>query len=266
MSSNVPPPTVTPGDTGSPAGAITPPAAGVAGPSIDPKDFEKAQAEIGTLRSQKINIDRDNEKLRKANKELAEKVAAANKALGITDPTEDPRENLRKQEEQRRESDQRTIQTNGNVLGALLRNGLLPKDNDPDYLLYRLGKDPELQSLASEGNIEGLVGRLKEKGMAISPATAPAATPPPQRPNMPGFAAPAPTALPMDRKFQEIEALPPYEAFRKLVAMGESVRAEYEKKYPEKFKALAAGHQRVLTNPRMRAALVAKPQGPQGPA
>jgi hypothetical protein len=223
MSDPNPTPTPNP-ETGAP---VTPPPA-----AIDPGELTKRDAEIATLRTHKIKVDRDNENLRKANKETAEKNEALRKLAGITDDKEDPAEKLRKQSEATREAETRGYQTQIAVSTALARAGLLPKDNDPDYLHFKLNRDPELQDLAADGKLDDLVAKLKEKGLAVTPAVAAAS--PPANPNMPSFAAPKPGAVAMDAEAEKVKD------WKTLVSKGSKFQAEFTKKYPDRATALKA--------------------------
>ena len=147
---------------------------------------------------------------------------------------------LRKRDDDARAAERAALTFRADLATELLRASLLPKDQDPDYLHFKIARDPELLALQGEGKLADLIGKLKERGLVVVPGTvAPRPEAPPSPPSPDLKAAPDPA-------FASIKE------WKDVLNMPYARQQEFEKKHPDAYRALRTAWERSLSAPQAR--------------
>lgn len=216
----------------------TAPVAAPAAPAstVDPIEYEKLKAQLAQLESHKTKMDRDAEKLRAEKAKDAERMSALRKlALGDdAAPDADPKALLAQRETEARAAKDAATALESSLSRALWKAGLVPRDGDLDYVLYKVNREPDLAESAKTGITADFLESLKSKGY-VSTLSAPA----PAAPVKPGgkAAAPAQAAVPVD------PALAAIKTFQQFMALPTSRQNEIREKSPEFVAGLKSMHE-----------------------
>ena len=130
---------------------------------------------------------------------------------------------------------------------VLVRSGLLARDNDLDYVVFKMEKLPDLRTLAAEGKTDELVTKLKELGLIVAPgALAPAGNPdlPMHRPPTPTPARPPANAL--------FTTSAPPKTYVDLMRMGTEATVAFSTANPAEYERLRSEYHAALARPGRR--------------
>lgn len=154
------------GDASQPKGdanePVTPPA-----DDLKAKIAEK-DAELDRLR--KANTDKEND-LKKTRDQRNGAIAAL-KAGGLMADDQVP--DAKKVEDERREREVKSMRFENTLTKAILASNLSVKDNDPDLIAFKIGRDPKLKAFADAEDAPGLIKALTESNLLLEKAVAPA--------------------------------------------------------------------------------------------
>jgi len=243
----------TPPAAGDPAATSNPPASSPPSPTPSPTpvtpsptpealELANTRAEIEKLKRAKLQTDSDLAKMRATNKAAKEALVAAGlmPAEGDADP--------KLIEEQRRAKAESELRFEASLTRAVLGSGYQARDNDPDLLLFKVQRTPELKALADVNDTAGLIVAMKERGLLLDPKPVTAPPAPAPAPPAPRAGSPNLQASP-DPEFAGLDT------FEKLMALPWSRVEAFKEKHPNRFAELETIQRNALKYPRSKAVL-----------